>query len=212
MGPAPGCLPCAGARRLWRSRPPADSWSWTWAPAPSGPCCVWPQFLGHRRAGPDPPPSRPRGGPRPLFCSPPATPWATPAGNPSGCWQAGVSQGFSRTPQGRVPGQWVEAPPDLLQVREMDPGDPDHFPTWEGLTIKSVPANHIPGSLSYRVEAEGAHPGLFRGHGCERLPGGAGPGRGSPGLESSNPFKVPGHLTPASRGPGGLGPGCPACS
>ena len=96
-------------------------------------------------------------------------------------------------------GQWVEAPPDLLQVREMDPGEPDLF-AWEGLVIKSAPANHIPGSLSYRVEAEGralVYSGdtdvsdalVELARGADLLV-----------LECSNPFKVPGHLTPEEAG------------
>jgi ribonuclease BN (tRNA processing enzyme) len=96
-------------------------------------------------------------------------------------------------------GQWVEAPPGLLQVQELNPEGPDQF-AWEGLTIKSAPVNHIHGSLAYRVEAAG-HSLVYSGdtdvsdslvelaRGADLLV-----------LECANPFKVPGHLTPEEAG------------
>jgi ribonuclease BN (tRNA processing enzyme) len=96
-------------------------------------------------------------------------------------------------------GQWVEAPPGLLQLRELNPEGPDQF-AWENLTIKSAPVNHIESSLAYRVEAEGGYL-VYSGdtdvsdslvelaRGADLLV-----------LECANPFKVPGHLTPAEAG------------
>jgi ribonuclease BN (tRNA processing enzyme) len=96
-------------------------------------------------------------------------------------------------------GQWVEAPPGLLQVLELNPAEPDYF-AWEGLTIKSAPVNHIHGSLAYRLEA-GGRSLVYSGdtdlsdslvelaQGADLLV-----------LECANPFKVPGHLTPEEAG------------
>lgn len=96
-------------------------------------------------------------------------------------------------------GHWVEAPPGLLRLRELNPEGPDQF-AWEGLTIRSAPVNHIPGSLAYRVEALGrslVYSGdtdlsdslVTLAQGADLLV-----------LECANPFKVPGHLTPAEAG------------
>ena len=93
----------------------------------------------------------------------------------------------------------VEAPAGLLQLRELNPEGPDRF-TWEGLTIKSAPVNHIDSSLAYRVEAEGralVYSGdtdvsetlVELARGADLLV-----------LECANPFKVPGHLTPEQAG------------
>ena len=96
-------------------------------------------------------------------------------------------------------GQWVEAPPGLLQVQELNPEGPDFF-AWEGLTIKSAPVHHIHGSIAYRVEAAGRSL-VYSGdtdvseslvelaRGADLLV-----------LECANPFKVPGHLTPLEAG------------
>ncbi len=95
-------------------------------------------------------------------------------------------------------GPWVEAPPDLLQVREMDQGEPDLF-AWEGLIIKSAPANHIPGSLSYRVEGEGR--ALVYSGDTDVSDSLVDLARGADLLSGVlQPFKVPGHLTPSEAG------------
>lgn len=96
-------------------------------------------------------------------------------------------------------GHWVEGPPGLLQLQELNPEEPDRF-DWEGLTIKSAPVNHIQGSLAYRVEAAGralvysgdtdVSDSLVKlAQGADLLI-----------LECANPFKVPGHLTPEEAG------------
>jgi len=96
-------------------------------------------------------------------------------------------------------GHWVEAPPGLLQLREMATDGPDQV-SWEGLVIKSAPTNHIESSLAYRVEAEGrvlVYSGdtdvsdslVELAWGADLLV-----------LECANPFKVPGHLTPGEAG------------
>jgi ribonuclease BN (tRNA processing enzyme) len=96
-------------------------------------------------------------------------------------------------------GQWVEAPPGLLQVRELNPEGPDTF-TWEGLTVKSAPVNHIHGSLAYRLEAQGR--ALVYSGDTDLSDSLVELARGADllVLECSNPFKVPGHLTPQEAG------------
>jgi ribonuclease BN (tRNA processing enzyme) len=86
-----------------------------------------------------------------------------------------------------------------MQVREMARDRGDIF-TLGGLTIQTGPVNHIPSSLAYRLEFDGraaVYAGdtdwsealieLARGADCLIL-------------EASNPFKVPGHLTPGEAG------------
>lgn len=96
-------------------------------------------------------------------------------------------------------GQWVEAPPGLLQVRELNPEGPDQA-SWEGLTIKSAPVNHIPGSLAYRLEAAGRS--LVYSGDTDMSDSLVELARGADllVLECANPSKVPGHLTPAEAG------------
>lgn len=96
-------------------------------------------------------------------------------------------------------GQWVEAPPGLMEVQELSPEGPDQM-AWEGLTIRSAPTNHIPGSLAYRVEAEGR--ALVYSGDTDVSDSLVDLARGADLLilECSNPFKVPGHLTPAEAG------------
>ncbi len=96
-------------------------------------------------------------------------------------------------------GQWVEAPPGLLQLRELEPEKSDRF-VWEDLIIKSAPVNHIHGSLAYRLET-GGRSLVYSGdtdvsdslvelaRGADLLV-----------LECANPFKTPGHLTPEEAG------------
>jgi ribonuclease BN (tRNA processing enzyme) len=96
-------------------------------------------------------------------------------------------------------GHWVEAPPGLFKLQELNPEGPDRV-GWEGLTIKSAPVHHIPGSLAYRVEALGrtlVYSGdtdvsdslIELAQGADLLL-----------LECANPSKVPGHLTPEEAG------------
>ncbi|MEW6387049.1 MAG: ribonuclease Z [Thermodesulfobacteriota bacterium] len=96
-------------------------------------------------------------------------------------------------------GQWVEPPPGLMRLRELNPDGLEEV-AWEGLVIKSAPTNHTPGSLAYRLEAEGrslVYSGdtdesdslVALAQGADLLV-----------LECSNPFKVPGHLTPLEAG------------
>jgi ribonuclease BN (tRNA processing enzyme) len=98
---------------------------------------------------------------------------------------------------------WVEPPAGLMDLRELAPDGPDEVRdevAEEGLVIKSAPTNHTAGSLAYRVEAEGRSL-VYSGdtdvsdslvelaRGADLLV-----------LEAANPFKVPGHLTPAEAG------------
>ncbi len=99
----------------------------------------------------------------------------------------------------RAFGSWVEAPPGLLRLRELNPDGPDET-TFPGLVIKSAPVNHIEGSLAFRLESRGAAL-VYSGDtdvsdslvelakGADLLV-----------LEAANPFKVPGHLTPREAG------------
>jgi len=94
---------------------------------------------------------------------------------------------------------WVEPPPGLMDLRELDPDGPDAVRDPD-LVIKSAPTNHTAGSLAFRVEAEGRSL-VYSGdtdvsdslvdlaRGVDLLV-----------LEAANPFKVAGHLTPAEAG------------
>ncbi len=96
-------------------------------------------------------------------------------------------------------GNWVEAPPGLLQLQELNPDGPDQI-NWDGLTIKSAPVNHIAGSLAYRVEAAGR--ALVYSGDTDVSDSLVELARGADLLilECANPFKVPGHLSPAEAG------------
>jgi ribonuclease BN (tRNA processing enzyme) len=96
-------------------------------------------------------------------------------------------------------GQWVEAPPGLLRLQELNPDRPDRF-AWEGLIIKSAPVNHIPGSLAYRVETRGR--ALVYSGDTDVSDSLVELARGADLLilECANPFKTPGHLTPGEAG------------
>jgi ribonuclease BN (tRNA processing enzyme) len=96
-------------------------------------------------------------------------------------------------------GQWVEAPPGLLKLRELSPSEPEEV-AWEGLVIKSAPANHIAGSLAYRVEAEGK--ALVYSGDTDESDSLVDLAKEADllVLEAANPFKVPGHLTPPEAG------------
>ena len=98
---------------------------------------------------------------------------------------------------------WVEPPPGLMDLRELAPDGPDEVRE-EGLLIRSAPTNHTEGSLAYRVEAEGRS--LVYSGDTDESDSLVDLARGADllVLEAANPFKVPGHLTPAgSRAPGG---------
>ncbi len=96
-------------------------------------------------------------------------------------------------------GDWVEPPAGLMQLRELSPESPDEV-WWEGLAVKSAPADHIEGSLAYRLEAE-SRAVVYSGdtdmsdslvalaQGADLLV-----------LEAAMPYKVPGHLTPVEAG------------
>jgi len=96
-------------------------------------------------------------------------------------------------------GDWIEPPEGLMQLRELAPGDPD-VARWEGLTIKSAPTNHIEGSLAFRIEA-GNRALVYSGD-TDHSDSLVDLARGADllVLEAANPFKVPGHLTPAEAG------------
>jgi len=94
---------------------------------------------------------------------------------------------------------WVEPPPGLMDLVELDPDGPDEL-RQEGLVIKSAPTNHADGSLAYRVEAEGRS--LVYSGDTDESDSLVDLARGADllVLEAANPFKVPGHLTPAEAG------------
>jgi ribonuclease BN (tRNA processing enzyme) len=94
---------------------------------------------------------------------------------------------------------WVEPPPGLMDLRELAPGGPDEV-RQGGLVIKSAPTNHTEGSLAYRVEAEGRS--LVYSGDTDESDALVDLARGADllVLEASNPFKVPGHLTPPEAG------------
>ncbi len=96
-------------------------------------------------------------------------------------------------------GEWIEPPPGLLDLRELSPAGPDEV-VWEGLVIKSAPTHHTQGSLAFRVEAEGR--ALVYSGDTDESESLISLARGADllVLECSNPFKVPGHLTPPEAG------------
>lgn len=96
-------------------------------------------------------------------------------------------------------GAWVEAPPGLMDLRELPTDGPGEV-SWPGLVIKSAPPSHIESSLAYRVEAEGVS--LVYSGDTDESDSLVDLARGADllVLEAANPFKVPGHLTPAEAG------------
>jgi ribonuclease BN (tRNA processing enzyme) len=94
---------------------------------------------------------------------------------------------------------WVEPPPGLMDLKELSPDGPDEV-QFEGLTIKSAPPNHTYGSLAFRVEAQGRS--LVYSGDTDLSDSLVELARGADllMLECSNPFKVPGHLTPTEAG------------
>jgi ribonuclease BN (tRNA processing enzyme) len=96
-------------------------------------------------------------------------------------------------------GSWVEASPGLLQLREVSSDSPDEV-TFEGLVIRTAPVNHIDSSVAYRVEAEGRS--LVYSGDTDISDSLVELARGADLLilESANPFKGPGHLTPEEAG------------
>ncbi len=96
-------------------------------------------------------------------------------------------------------GDWVEPPEGLMDIWELKPDGPDQV-IFEGLTLKSAPVNHIAGSLAYRLEAGGKT--LVYSGDTDVSDSLVELARGADLflLECANPFKVPGHLTPAEAG------------
>jgi len=96
-------------------------------------------------------------------------------------------------------GHWVEPPEGLMNLKELSPDGPDEM-RWEGLTVKSAPTNHTEGSLGFRIEA-GSRSLVYSGD-TDESDSLVALARGADllVLEASNPFKVPGHLTPAEAG------------
>jgi ribonuclease BN (tRNA processing enzyme) len=96
-------------------------------------------------------------------------------------------------------GVWVEAPPGLMELKELAPDAPDEVKEG-GLVIRSAPTTHTEGSLAYRVEAGGRS--LVYSGDTDESDSLVDLARGADllVLEAANPFKVPGHLTPAEAG------------
>jgi ribonuclease BN (tRNA processing enzyme) len=93
----------------------------------------------------------------------------------------------------------VEPPPGLMDLKELAPDGPDEV-RGEGLLIRSAPTHHTEGSLAYRVEAAGRS--LVYSGDTDESDSLADLAQGADllVLEAANPFKVPGHLTPAEAG------------
>ena len=96
-------------------------------------------------------------------------------------------------------GQWVEPPPGLMQLMELDPAGTEKVVFGE-VVIKSAPTNHTDHSLAYRVEAEGR--ALVYSGDTDESESLVELAKGADllVLECANPFKVPGHLTPPEAG------------
>jgi ribonuclease BN (tRNA processing enzyme) len=99
----------------------------------------------------------------------------------------------------RAFGEWVEPPAGLMELRELSPTGPEEV-RWEGLTIRSAPTGHTEGSLAYRLEAEGRSLVYSGDTGVSAALVELAQAADLLVLEASNPFKVPGHLTPAEAG------------
>jgi len=99
----------------------------------------------------------------------------------------------------RAFGQWVEPPPGLMDLRELDPAGVEEVVSGE-VVIKSAAVNHTESSLAYRVAGEGR--ALVYSGDTDESASLVELARGADllVLECSNPFKVPGHLTPAEAG------------
>jgi ribonuclease BN (tRNA processing enzyme) len=106
--------------------------------------------------------------------------------------------GFLERLQGAF-GQWVEPPEGLMQLQELSADGPDEV-QWEGLTVKTAPANHIDGSLAFRLEAESRS--LVYSGDTDESDSLTDLARGADllVLEAANPTKIPGHLTPGEAG------------
>ena len=96
-------------------------------------------------------------------------------------------------------GEWVEPPPGLLQLKELDPARKEEVVLGE-VVIKSAATNHTEHSLAFRVEAEGK--ALVYSGDTDESDSLVELAKGADllVLECSNPFKVPGHLTPPDAG------------
>lgn len=94
---------------------------------------------------------------------------------------------------------WVEPPPGLMDLKELAPDRPDEVRD-QDVVIKSAPTNHTPGSLAYRVEAGGRSLVYSGDTDVSDSLVGLATKADLLVLEAANPFKVPGHLTPAEAG------------
>lgn len=94
---------------------------------------------------------------------------------------------------------WVEPPPGLMDLRELAPDRPDAVQDG-ALVIKSAPTNHTEGSLAFRVEAQGRSLVYSGDTDVSDSLVALAANADLLVLEAANPFKVPGHLTPAEAG------------
>ena len=96
-------------------------------------------------------------------------------------------------------GEWVQPPAGLLQLQELATDRQDVF-SLGGLTIRTAPVQHLPTSLAFRLEYGGravVYSGdtdwsdslIHLAQGADLFI-----------LEAANPWKIPGHLTPAEAG------------
>jgi ribonuclease BN (tRNA processing enzyme) len=87
----------------------------------------------------------------------------------------------------------------MMRLKELDPAGNEAVVLGE-VVIKSAPTNHTEGSLAYRVEAEGK--ALVYSGDTDESDSLVELAKGADllVLECANPFKVPGHLTPAEAG------------
>lgn len=112
-----------------------------------------------------------------------------------------AAQGFGEFHQRlKIPfGHWVEPPPGLMELKELAGDGPDGVDL-PGLFIRSAPTNHIPGSLAYRLEADGGS--LVYSGDTDVSDSLAALARSADLLllECAKPYKIPGHLTPAEAG------------
>lgn len=94
---------------------------------------------------------------------------------------------------------WVEPPPGLMDLRELAPDRPEAVQDGD-LVIKSAPTNHTEGSLAFRVQAQGRSLVYSGDTDVSDSLVALAANADLLVLEAANPFKVPGHLTPAEAG------------
>jgi ribonuclease BN (tRNA processing enzyme) len=94
---------------------------------------------------------------------------------------------------------WVQPPPGLMDLQELPP-DALHEVRDADLVINSAPTNHTDGSLAFRIQSQGRSLVYSGDTDVSDSLVALAANADLLILEAANPFKVPGHLTPAEAG------------